>query len=156
MTNIVSFLEALRQKATPDPFKTLSAEAAKGCVKQHLKDSLENLSGLASALRRCVGPHPHEGFERASMFYQGGLKPRDSSGGSGRIGRGDAPGNTAGKGIVHEKFRTLDFTRKCDFSKTSKANGASNFVGISWPFHLKFSFILMWATSPSTTGGGLE
>src|SRR5271168_2824080 len=39
-----SFLEALRQKATPNHFKTLSAEAVEGYVKQHLKDSPENLS----------------------------------------------------------------------------------------------------------------
>jgi len=47
-----SFLEALRQKARPGPFKALSAEAVEGYVKQHLKDSPENLSVLAGALRR--------------------------------------------------------------------------------------------------------
>jgi integrase/recombinase XerD len=47
-----SFLDALRQKAGPKHFKTLSAEAVEGYVKQHLKDSPENLSALAAALRR--------------------------------------------------------------------------------------------------------
>ena len=47
-----SFLEALRQKARPNLFKAFSAEAVEGYVKQHLKDSPENLSALASALRR--------------------------------------------------------------------------------------------------------
>jgi integrase/recombinase XerD len=47
-----SFLDALRQKAGPKYFKTLSAEAVEGYVKQHLKDSPENLSALAAALRR--------------------------------------------------------------------------------------------------------
>ena len=47
-----SFLDALRQKAGAKHFKTLSAEGVEGYVKQHLKDSPENLSALAAALRR--------------------------------------------------------------------------------------------------------
>ena len=47
-----SFLAALRQKAKRDHFKSLSAGTVESYVKQHLKDSPDNLSALASSLRR--------------------------------------------------------------------------------------------------------
>ena len=43
------------------------------------------------------------------------------------------------------RFRIVLVTVR--FSTKSKANSAPILVGISWPFHLKFSFILMWAAS---------
>ena len=49
---VSSFLAALRQKAKRDNFKSLSAGTVESYVKQHLKDSPENLSVLASSLRR--------------------------------------------------------------------------------------------------------
>jgi integrase/recombinase XerD len=47
-----SFLAALGQKAKRNHFKSLSAGTVEGYLKQHLKDSPENLSALASSLRR--------------------------------------------------------------------------------------------------------
>jgi integrase/recombinase XerD len=45
-------LESLGQKARRARLKSLPAETIEGCIKQHLKDSPENLLCLASALRR--------------------------------------------------------------------------------------------------------
>src|SRR6267378_1732695 len=47
-----SFLAGLEQKAKRDHFKSLSAGTVEGYVKQHLKDSSDNLSALTSSLRR--------------------------------------------------------------------------------------------------------
>ena len=47
-----SFLATLGKKARRDRFKTLTAETVEAFIKQHLKDSPENLAALASALRR--------------------------------------------------------------------------------------------------------
>jgi integrase/recombinase XerD len=47
-----SFLGSLRQKAKSNHFKTLSATAVENYLKQHLKDSPENRSAMASSLRR--------------------------------------------------------------------------------------------------------
>ncbi|MFN7137823.1 MAG: site-specific integrase [Limisphaerales bacterium] len=47
-----SFLATLQQKAKRHYFQSLSPAMVEGYVKQHLKDSPENLSALASSLRR--------------------------------------------------------------------------------------------------------
>jgi integrase/recombinase XerD len=68
-----SFLESLRQKAKPGHFKNLSAELVESYVKQHLKDSPENLSALAAALRRFFrycAVHQH-----ARMDFSGLIPP---------------------------------------------------------------------------------
>ncbi len=62
--------------------------------------------------KRGVAGHPHKGFETVTVAYQGELEHRDSSGGGGKIGAGDVQWMTAGKGIVHEEFQSVDFTRK--------------------------------------------
>ncbi len=62
--------------------------------------------------KRGVGAHPHKGFETVTIAYQGELEHRDSSGGGGRIGPGDVQWMTAGRGIVHEEFHSVDFTRQ--------------------------------------------
>lgn len=62
--------------------------------------------------RRGVGEHPHKGFETVTIAYQGEIEHRDSSGGGGIIGAGDVQWMTAGRGIVHEEFHSLNFTRQ--------------------------------------------
>lgn len=66
-----SFLAALRQKAKREHFKSLSAGIVEDYVKQHLKDSPENLSALASSLRRffryCV-VHGHARIDFAGLI----------------------------------------------------------------------------------------
>lgn len=59
---------------------------------------------------RGVGAHPHRGFETVTLVYEGELEHRDSSGGGGRIGKGDVQWMTAGAGIVHEEFHSQAFT----------------------------------------------
>jgi redox-sensitive bicupin YhaK (pirin superfamily) len=60
---------------------------------------------------RGVGEHPHRGFETVTIVYDGEVEHRDSSGGGGRIGRGDVQWMTAASGIVHEEFHSRAFTR---------------------------------------------
>ncbi|MBD9504537.1 pirin family protein [Pseudomonas sp. PDM17] len=64
-----------------------------------------------STVRRGVGQHPHRGFETVTLVYDGELEHRDSSGGGGRIGPGDVQWMTAGDGILHEEYHSLDFAR---------------------------------------------
>jgi len=59
-----------------------------------------------------VGEHPHRGFETVTIVYHGEVEHRDSSGGGGRIGRGDVQWMTAASGIVHEEFHGRDFARR--------------------------------------------
>jgi len=59
-----------------------------------------------------VGPHPHRGFETVTIVYEGEVEHRDSSGGGGKIGRGDVQWMTAAAGIVHEEFHGREFARQ--------------------------------------------
>lgn len=60
---------------------------------------------------RCVGQHPHRGFETVTIVYDGEVAHRDSTGAGGRIGPGDVQWMTAASGILHEEFHSEDFTR---------------------------------------------
>lgn len=60
---------------------------------------------------RGVGHHPHKGFETVTIAYSGEVAHKDSSGGGGVIKSGDVQWMTAGAGIVHEEFHSLDFSR---------------------------------------------
>jgi len=62
--------------------------------------------------RRGVGAHPHKGFETVTVAFQGEVEHRDSSGGGGKIGPGDVQWMTAGRGIIHEEFQSIEFSRK--------------------------------------------
>ncbi len=61
---------------------------------------------------RGVGQHPHRGFETVTIFYQGEVEHRDSTGNGGVIGPGDVQWMTAASGILHEEFHSREFTRK--------------------------------------------
>ena len=65
-----------------------------------------------SSLRRGVGEHPHRGFETVTFSYQGEIEHRDSLGGGGIIKPGDVQWMTAGNGIVHDEFHSLEFSKK--------------------------------------------
>jgi redox-sensitive bicupin YhaK (pirin superfamily) len=67
---------------------------------------------LPGAAPRGVGEHPHRGFETVTIVYAGEVEHRDSSGGGGRIGRGDVQWMTAASGVVHEEFHGRDFARQ--------------------------------------------
>lgn len=60
---------------------------------------------------RGVGPHPHRGFETATLVYQGAVAHRDSTGQGGVIGPGDVQWMTASAGILHEEFHAEGFTQ---------------------------------------------
>ena len=62
--------------------------------------------------RRGVGEHPHRGMETVTFAYQGEVEHRDSSGGGGVIKPGDIQWMTAGKGVVHDEFHSVAFTKK--------------------------------------------
>ena len=59
---------------------------------------------------RGVGQHPHKGFETVTIAYQGEEAHRDSSGGGGVIKTGDVQWMTAGSGVLHEEFHSLEFS----------------------------------------------
>jgi len=59
-----------------------------------------------------VGEHPHRGFETVTFAYQGEVDHRDSHGGGGSIGAGDAQWMTAASGVVHEEMHSERFTRE--------------------------------------------
>ena len=61
---------------------------------------------------RGVGEHPHRGFETVTFSYQGEVEHRDSSGGGGIIKPGDVQWMTAGSGVVHDEFHSLDFSKE--------------------------------------------
>ena len=65
-----------------------------------------------SAKRRGVGEHPHRGIETVTFAYQGEIEHRDSSGGGGVIRPGDVQWMTAGRGIVHDEFHSVEFSKK--------------------------------------------
>ncbi len=62
--------------------------------------------------RRGVGEHPHRGIETVTFAYQGEVEHRDSSGGGGVIKPGDIQWMTAGKGVVHDEFHSVEFSKK--------------------------------------------
>ena len=62
--------------------------------------------------RRGVGEHPHRGIETVTLAYQGEVEHRDSSGGGGVIKPGDIQWMTAGKGIVHDEYHSVEFSKK--------------------------------------------
>ena len=62
--------------------------------------------------RRGVGEHPHRGFETVTFAYQGEVEHRDSSGGGGVIKPGDVQWMTAGRGVVHDEFHSVDFSKE--------------------------------------------
>ena len=62
--------------------------------------------------RRGVGEHPHRGFETVTFAYQGEVEHRDSSGGGGIIKPGDVQWMTAGRGVVHDEFHSVDFSKE--------------------------------------------
>ena len=62
--------------------------------------------------RRGVGEHPHRGFETVTFSYQGEVEHRDSSGGGGIIKPGDVQWMTAGSGIVHDEFHSVNFSKE--------------------------------------------
>ncbi|MCB9062041.1 MAG: pirin family protein [Halobacteriovoraceae bacterium] len=59
-----------------------------------------------------VGEHPHRGFETVTFAYQGEIEHRDSSGGGGIIKPGDVQWMTAGKGVVHDEFHSVEFSKR--------------------------------------------
>ena len=69
-----------------------------------------NLS--ASQLKRGVGEPPHRGFETVTIVYEGEVEYRDSSGGGGKIGKGDVQWMTAASGIVHEEFHGTEYAKR--------------------------------------------
>ena len=62
--------------------------------------------------KRGVGEHPHRGFETVTIVYEGEVEHRDSSGGGGKIGRGDVQWMTAASGLVHEEFHGTEYARR--------------------------------------------
>ncbi len=66
----------------------------------------------ATTHRRGVGEHPHRGFETVTIVYEGEVEHRDSSGGGGKIGKGDVQWMTAAAGLVHEEFHGTEYAKK--------------------------------------------
>ena len=66
----------------------------------------------ATTHRRGVGEHPHRGFETVTIVYDGEVEHRDSSGGGGKIGKGDVQWMTAASGLVHEEFHGTEYAKK--------------------------------------------
>lgn len=60
---------------------------------------------------RGVGRHPHRGFETVTIVYDGEVSHKDSTGGGGTISSGDVQWMTAGRGIIHEEFHSLGFSK---------------------------------------------
>ena len=59
-----------------------------------------------------VGEHPHRGFETVTMAIKGEVEHRDSSGGGGKISTGGVQWMTAGSGVVHDEFHSIDFAER--------------------------------------------
>ena len=66
----------------------------------------------SSVRRRGVGEHPHRGIETVTFAYQGEVEHRDSSGAGGIIKPGDVQWMTAGSGLVHDEFHSVEFSKK--------------------------------------------
>ena len=52
-----------------------------------------------------------------TLAYQGEVEHRDSSGGGGVIKPGDVQWMTAGSGLVHDEFHSVDFQKKVGLLK---------------------------------------
>ncbi|MBS1962657.1 MAG: pirin family protein [Bdellovibrionales bacterium] len=59
-----------------------------------------------------VGEHPHRGFETVTIVHEGEVEHRDSSGGGGKIAKGDVQWMTAASGLVHEEFHGTEYAKK--------------------------------------------
>jgi len=62
--------------------------------------------------RRGVGQHPHRGFETVTLAFQGEVEHGDSVGNRGVIGPGDVQWMTAARGIIHEEFHSVEFSKR--------------------------------------------
>src|SRR5690606_41673130 len=65
-----------------------------------------------SATPRCVGVHPHRGFEAVTIACKGRIAHRDSSGSSGVIDEGGVQWMTAGPRILHKGFHEEQFAKR--------------------------------------------
>lgn len=72
-----------------------------------------------SAKPRCVGVHPHRGFEAVTIAYKGRIAHHDSSGSSGVIDEGGVQWMTAGSGILHKEYHEEQFTKRVASRSTS-------------------------------------
>lgn len=61
--------------------------------------------------RRGVGRHPHRGFETVTVAFGGEVEHQDSHRNHGIIGTGDVQWMTAGSGIIHEEFHSVNFAK---------------------------------------------
>jgi len=59
-----------------------------------------------------LGPHPHRGFEPATILLQGEQLHRDSLGNESIVKAGDVQWTTAGRGIVHAEGPSKEFVEK--------------------------------------------
>jgi hypothetical protein len=66
----------------------------------------------ATSTKKGVGEHPHRGFETVTIVYDGEVEHRDSTGGGGKIGRGDVQWMTAASGLVHEEFHGTEYAKR--------------------------------------------
>src|SRR5690554_2489831 len=60
---------------------------------------------------KCVGVHPHRGFETVTIAYEGKVAHHDSAGGGGVIGEGDVQLMTAAAGVLHKEFHEESFNQ---------------------------------------------
>ncbi len=66
----------------------------------------------AADKQRGVGWHPHRGFETVTVVFDGEVDHEDTAGNGGRIGTGDVQWMTAGAGLLHKEFHSVDFSRR--------------------------------------------
>ena len=115
MKKIIGVYSAPRPHWVGDGFPVRSLFSYNSQTQAHSPFLLLDYAGpmhFAPAARpRGVGEHPHRGFETVTIVYEGEVEHRDSSGGGGRIGRGDVQWMTAAAGILHEEFHSREFTR---------------------------------------------
>lgn len=77
-----------------------------------LMDYAEPMHFPPTEKRLGVGEHPHRGFETVTIVHEGEVEHRDSSGGGGKISKGDVQWMTAAAGLVHEEFHGTEFAKK--------------------------------------------
>ena len=96
------------------PVRTLFAYSSRGAQLSPflLLDYAGPTDFPPTSARLGVGPHPHRGFETVTIVYAGEVEHRYSSGGGGRIGRGDVQWMTAASGIVHEEFHGREYAKR--------------------------------------------
>ncbi len=58
-----------------------------------------------------VGFHPHRGFETVTIVYSGEVEHQDTAGNGGIIWADEVQWMTAGSGLLHNEFMTVDFSR---------------------------------------------